>query len=83
MIGIQSESAERFRAAPSYSAGARSYKTNVADSKSAMDSGLAACNGLCFQRLTILLIQPIDLIFQIIFNARQKNNELDPPVKNL
>jgi hypothetical protein len=83
MIGIQPASAERFRALPSESAGARSYKTNVADSKSAMDSALAACKGLCFQGLIIPLIPPIDLIFQTIINARQKNNELDHLVKNL
>jgi hypothetical protein len=48
-----------------------------------MDSALAARQRLCFQGLIIPLIQPIDLIFQTIFNARQKNNELDHPVKNL
>jgi hypothetical protein len=83
MIGIQSASAERFRAPSSESTGARSYKTNVADSKSAMDSALAARKGLCFQGLIIPLIPPIDLIFQTIINARQKNNELDHLVKNL
>jgi hypothetical protein len=83
MIAIQSASAERFRGAPSHSAGARSCKTNVADSKSAMDSALAVRKGLCFQGLIFPLIPPIDLIFQTIFNARQKNNELDHPVENL
>jgi hypothetical protein len=80
---MQSASAERFCGAPSHSAGARSYKTNVADSKSAMDSALPARQGLCFQGLIFPLIPPIDLIFQTIFNARQKNNELDHLVKNL
>jgi hypothetical protein len=83
MIGIQSPSAEGFRAPSSESAGAGSYKTNVADSKSAMDSALAARKGLCFQGLIIPLIPPIDLIVQTIFNDRQKNNELDHLVKNL
>jgi hypothetical protein len=55
----------------------------VADSKSAMDSALAARKGLCFQGLIIPLIPPIDLIVQTIFNDRQKNNELDHLVKNL
>jgi hypothetical protein len=80
---MQSANAERFAAGPSESARARSCKTNVSDSKSATDSAFAAHQGLCFQGLIIPLIQPIDLIVQTIFNARQKNNELDHPVKNL
>jgi len=70
-------------AEPSNSARARSCKTNVTDSKSAADSAFGARQRLCFQGLIIPLIPPIDLIFQTIFNARQKNNELDHPVKNL
>jgi hypothetical protein len=70
-------------AGPSDSVRARSCKTNVSDSKSAMDSAFAARQRLCFQGLIIPLIQPIDLIFQTIFNARQKNNELDHPLENL
>jgi hypothetical protein len=83
LIPIHSAGAERLAAATAHSAQAGSYETNVADSKSAMDFALAARQGLCFQRLMILFIRPIDLIFQTIINARQKNNELDHLMKNL
>jgi hypothetical protein len=80
---MQSVNAEGFAAGPLDSARTRSCKTNVSDSKSAMDSAFASRKCLCFHGLIIPLIQPIDLIFQTIFNARQKNNELDHPMKNL
>jgi hypothetical protein len=80
---MQSVSAERFAARPSDSARTRSCKTNVSDSKSAMDSAFPFRKCLCFHGLIISLMQPIDLIFQTIFNARQKNNELDHQMKNL
>jgi hypothetical protein len=82
-IGMQSVSAERFAPGPSESVRPRSCKTNVSDLKSAMDSAFASRKYLYFHGLIIPLIQPIDLIFQTIFNARQKNNELDHPMKNL